>query len=70
MKKKSNKIIRSSRLYSFVRTSKLVYIHDVDERHEEVHPPQPDEEVIRKLNEIAREYPFCVSYKEKSHDPL
>jgi hypothetical protein len=42
----------------------------VDERHEEVHPPQPDEEVIRKLNEIAREYPFCVSYKEKSHDPL
>ena len=69
MKKKSSKIIRSSRLYSFVRTSKLVYIHDVDEREKDI-PPPPDEEVIRKLNEIAKEYPFCVFYKEKSHDPL
>lgn len=70
MKKRSNKIIRSTRLHSFVRSSKLVYIHDVDDREEDVPPPPPDEEIIKRLNEIAREYPFCVFYKEKSHDPL
>jgi hypothetical protein len=30
----------------------------------------PTEETIKRLNGIAREYPFCVNYKSKQHDPL
>jgi hypothetical protein len=32
--------------------------------------PPPSEETIRLLNSIAREYPFCVYYKQKVNDPL
>jgi hypothetical protein len=28
------------------------------------------EEVSRKLNSLAAEYPFCVLYKPKANDPL
>jgi hypothetical protein len=30
----------------------------------------PTEEMIRDLNRIGQEYPFCVYYKEKTNDPL
>ena len=30
----------------------------------------PSEETVQLLNGIAREYPFCVYYKEKRNDPL
>lgn len=30
----------------------------------------PTEEIINKLNELSRQYPFCVSFKQKRHDPL
>jgi hypothetical protein len=33
-------------------------------------PPPPDEETIFKLNAKAREYPFCIHYREKTNDPL
>jgi len=32
--------------------------------------PPPSEETIKQLNRIAREYPFCVYYKQKVNDPL
>jgi hypothetical protein len=31
---------------------------------------QPTEELIRHLNRIGQEYPFCVYYKQKTNDPL
>ena len=31
---------------------------------------RPTEEMIRQLNRIGQEYPFCVYYKEKVNDPL
>jgi hypothetical protein len=32
--------------------------------------PPPDEESCSRLNAIAREYPFCIYYREKNNDPL
>jgi hypothetical protein len=32
--------------------------------------PPPGEELIEKLNRIGKEYPFCVCFKAKVHDPL
>lgn len=29
-------------------------------------PVPPDEETLRRLNAIAREYPFCVYFKQSS----
>jgi len=28
--------------------------------------PPPNEETINRLNAIAREYPFCVNFKQKN----
>jgi hypothetical protein len=32
--------------------------------------PPPDEETLKRLNAIVKEYPFCIYYKEKNNDPL
>jgi hypothetical protein len=32
--------------------------------------PPPDEALIAELNRIGQEYPFCVCFKAKAHDPL
>jgi len=32
--------------------------------------PPPTEEMIEHLNQLGRQYPFCVYYKQKDHDPL
>jgi hypothetical protein len=32
--------------------------------------PQPTDETVTQLNQIGREYPFCVYYKQKRNDPL
>ena len=32
--------------------------------------PPPTEEMIERLNQLGRQYPFCVYYKQKDHDPL
>ena len=32
--------------------------------------PPPTEEMISHLNRIGNEYPFCVIYKRRTHDPL
>jgi hypothetical protein len=30
----------------------------------------PSEETIERLNQLGKQYPFCVYYKQKDHDPL
>ncbi len=30
----------------------------------------PSDETCSKLNAMARQYPFCIYYREKSFDPL
>ncbi|WP_133055363.1 hypothetical protein [Niastella koreensis] len=32
--------------------------------------PPPSEEEIHRLNQLGKQYPFCVYYKQKDHDPL
>jgi len=32
--------------------------------------PPPDEEVIQRLNEMAKQYPFCVLHRNNSHSRL
>jgi len=32
--------------------------------------PPPTEEEIERLNQMGKQYPFCVYYKQKDHDPL
>ncbi|SEO63827.1 hypothetical protein [Niastella yeongjuensis] len=32
--------------------------------------PPPSEEMIERLNQLGKQYPFCVYYKQKDHDPL
>ena len=32
--------------------------------------PPPGEALIAELNRIGQEYPFCVCFKAKAHDPL
>jgi hypothetical protein len=31
---------------------------------------RPTEDKISKLNELGKQYPFCISIKQKHHDPL
>jgi hypothetical protein len=33
-------------------------------------PAPPSEEMVKQLNSIGQEYPFCVYYKQKVNDPL
>lgn len=33
-------------------------------------PIPPTEETIKRLNSIGKEYPFCVYYNARYHDPL
>jgi hypothetical protein len=33
-------------------------------------PAPPDEETLRRLNAIAREYPFCAYFKQSSRSIL
>ena len=30
----------------------------------------PTEEKISELNNLAKQYPYCVNFKQKRHDPL
>lgn len=30
----------------------------------------PTEETICELNNLGKQYPFCVNFKQKRHDPL
>jgi hypothetical protein len=30
----------------------------------------PSEETLHKLNVLGKQYPFCISFKQKRHDPL
>ena len=30
----------------------------------------PDETLVKRLNELAKKYPFCAYRKNKKHDPL
>jgi len=43
-------------------------------RPEEPHQVQESEKSISehllRLNEVAKEYPFCIMYHTKKHDPL
>ncbi|HMI59398.1 MAG TPA: hypothetical protein VK518_00775 [Puia sp.] len=32
--------------------------------------PPPDEEVVRRLNAMAKEYPFCILQRNNSHSRL
>jgi hypothetical protein len=41
----------------------------VKEDQAPVQPP-PDEEVIRRLNAMAKQYPFCVLHRNNSHSRL
>lgn len=31
---------------------------------------QPTEEIVDRLNDIGKTYPFCVYYRSQSNDPL
>ncbi|HEY4285756.1 MAG TPA: hypothetical protein VGN00_01545 [Puia sp.] len=33
-------------------------------------PPPPSEEVVRRLNATAKQYPFCVLHRNNSHSRL
>ncbi|MCS3797359.1 hypothetical protein [Niastella sp. OAS944] len=30
----------------------------------------PTEEIINELNNLGKQYPFCINFKQKRHDPL
>jgi hypothetical protein len=32
--------------------------------------PPPTEEAVERVNQLGKQYPFCVYYKQKDHDPL
>jgi hypothetical protein len=33
-------------------------------------PVAPTEEIVDRLNDIGKTYPFCVYYKSQTNDPL
>jgi hypothetical protein len=37
---------------------------------EKKQPVQPTEEIVDRLNDIGKTYPFCVNYRQQSNDPL
>jgi hypothetical protein len=30
----------------------------------------PSDEMLSELNHLGKQYPFCVNFKQKRHDPL
>jgi len=44
-------------------TAKIVKHPRAKKQEEVASQPQPDEETIRRLNEMARQYPFCVRHR-------
>jgi hypothetical protein len=42
--------------------------------HQVQKPPntrvQPSPEMIHRLNELGKQHPFCINFKQKRHDPL
>jgi hypothetical protein len=56
---------------SFAKTTNGYYTHrKIRKIPVARRPAPPSEETLSRLNVIGREYPFCVNYKGKPHDPL
>jgi hypothetical protein len=52
-------------------TKTVSHIYNDRKTREQIKPVSPpSEEMVKKLNSIGREYPFCVNYKQKMNDPL
>jgi hypothetical protein len=52
-------------------TRTLRNYHRNTKKPEEVEKPvQPTEEIIDRLNNIGKTYPFCVYYRPQVNDPL
>lgn len=30
----------------------------------------PTEKILNELNNLGKQYPFCINFKQKRHDPL
>lgn len=48
-----------------VSSAKIVR-HPQSKKVKEVPPPAPDEETLLRLNEMAKQYPFCIRHKGKN----
>ena len=55
-------------LHSIIKSS-IVTRKDRQTKLRNVVEP-PTEEIINTLNELSRQYPYCVNFKQKRHDPL
>jgi hypothetical protein len=52
-------------------TAKIVrHPRSKKEKEEQAPVLPPDEEVIRRLNAMAKQYPFCVLHRNNSHSRL
>jgi hypothetical protein len=53
-------------------TAKIVRHPRSKKEKEEQAPvlPPPDEEVVRRLNAMAKQYPFCILHRNNSHSRL
>jgi hypothetical protein len=45
------------------------YRHNIKKTIEKK-PVQPTEEIVDRLNDIGKTYPFCVYYRPQNNDPL
>lgn len=46
------------------------YSHKDKNANQDKQPVQPNEEIVDRLNDIGKTYPFCVYYRPQSNDPL
>jgi hypothetical protein len=51
-------------------TAKIVRHPKAKKLKEEPSPDQPDEETLRRLNAMAKQYPFCVLHRGNNHSWL
>ena len=67
---KSASVQHQSRpLQSFIKRSAITRKTRRSETLSEAIPP-PTEKTIIELNNLGKQYPFCVNFKQKRHDPL
>lgn len=71
MKKSQHPVSAATPLHSYLATAKSGNFNGRKLKTEmRVQPPPPSSDMVSKLNDIAKQDPFCYYYKQRDNDPL
>ena len=70
MRKTTSKIATPGLQAPRLTTTLRHYHRNTKDSTKETEPVQPTEEIVDRLNDIGKTYPFCVYYRPQNNDPL